>query len=321
MCRGSRADYPRRHNEIETPAFAQISVPSRACLGDNRLRVRRPESLSGTSRAARGRSKLRDAPATPIDSWQPGAQGPATAALCQPSVRDTASVAVRRYKLRFMSTKRQAIIDTAGRLFSAHGYHAVGIDRVVAEARVAKMTLYNHFSSKDDLIVQVLREWGQGFRRRLFSFVDRFDEPEERLAAVFSWHDRWFKAPDFNGCMFVSAAAEFPDCEDGIHRAAVRHKREIHEYLAALLVDLEEAAADGCMTAQLGQILDGAIVAAQLMCDKDAAVAAWRSAVAVLCARGIGQADALSQTDIRTFPQRPDQGAHDHEVARSAGPT
>jgi len=42
-----------------------------------------------------------------------------------------------------MLNKRQAILDTATRLFYAHGYHAVGIDRIIAEAGVAKMTMYS----------------------------------------------------------------------------------------------------------------------------------------------------------------------------------
>ena len=54
------------------------------------------------------------------------------------------------------SAKRDHLIDTALRLFGRDGYHAVGIDRVIAEAGVARMTLYNHFKSKDELILAVL---------------------------------------------------------------------------------------------------------------------------------------------------------------------
>jgi AcrR family transcriptional regulator len=55
-----------------------------------------------------------------------------------------------------ISAKRQRLLATAWRLFYRDGYRAVGIDTLLAEAELAKMTLYNHFSSKDDLIVAVI---------------------------------------------------------------------------------------------------------------------------------------------------------------------
>ena len=55
------------------------------------------------------------------------------------------------------SDARQRIVETAERLFYAEGVRAVGIDRIIAEAGVAKMSLYNHFPSKDDLILAVLQ--------------------------------------------------------------------------------------------------------------------------------------------------------------------
>ena len=60
-------------------------------------------------------------------------------------------------KTRTKSEARQRIVETAERLFYAEGVRAVGIDRIIAESEVAKMTLYNHFSSKDDLILAVLK--------------------------------------------------------------------------------------------------------------------------------------------------------------------
>ena len=53
---------------------------------------------------------------------------------------------------------RERILETATRLFFQHGIQAVGVDRIVAEARIAKMTLYNYFASKDDLIIEYLEK-------------------------------------------------------------------------------------------------------------------------------------------------------------------
>ena len=60
-------------------------------------------------------------------------------------------------KTKTKSDARQRILETAERLFYANGVRSVGIDRIIAESDVAKMTLYNHFASKDELILEVLR--------------------------------------------------------------------------------------------------------------------------------------------------------------------
>ena len=57
-----------------------------------------------------------------------------------------------------VSPKRDRLMATAWRLFYRDGYRAVGIDTLLAEAEVAKMTLYNHFDSKEALIVAVLEK-------------------------------------------------------------------------------------------------------------------------------------------------------------------
>jgi AcrR family transcriptional regulator len=65
-------------------------------------------------------------------------------------------------RTRATSEARQCILETADRLFYQDGLHAVGIDRIIAEAEVAKMSLYKHFPSKDDLILAVLKHREEG---------------------------------------------------------------------------------------------------------------------------------------------------------------
>ena len=55
------------------------------------------------------------------------------------------------------SAKRDQLIDTALELFNRDGYRATGIDKILGECGVAKMTLYNHFGSKDELILAALK--------------------------------------------------------------------------------------------------------------------------------------------------------------------
>src|SRR3954470_11176335 len=91
------------------------------------------------------------------------------------------------------SPKRDLLMDTARRLFYRDGLRAVGIDTILAEAGVAKMTLYNHFASKEELIIAILEKRDREFRASIAAKVDAAGpEPEARLLAVFDWLEGWF---------------------------------------------------------------------------------------------------------------------------------
>src|SRR5262249_48824161 len=110
------------------------------------------------------------------------------------------------------SEARQRILETADRLFYQEGIRAVGIDRIIAEAGVAKMTPYAHFPSKDDLILAVLVHREQGvlefFRRGLERHGKKGKHP---LRAFFAALKEWFETPGFRGCGFQNAAVELAD--------------------------------------------------------------------------------------------------------------
>ena len=70
-------------------------------------------------------------------------------------------------------SRRDELVETALDLFYRNGFHATGIDRILAEAGVAKMTLYKHFRSKDDLIVAALERRDERFRAWFQGTVER----------------------------------------------------------------------------------------------------------------------------------------------------
>ena len=160
------------------------------------------------------------------------------------------------------SLKRDHLIATAWRLFYRDGYRAVGIDTVLAEAGVAKMTLYNHFAAKDDLILAVLAKRSIEVLDGLRSAASASKgPPSKRLLALFDWLADWYAADDFNGCAFIRALSEFPEVSHPVHQAAWRHKQAMTE----ILVELGRAA--GAQDpAGLGEalrlVIDGSIVAA-----------------------------------------------------------
>src|SRR5919202_5437058 len=134
---------------------------------------------------------------------------------------------------------RERILDTAYELFSRHGTRAVGVDRIIAECGIAKMTLYRNFPSKDDLILAFLecrderwtREWLQAEAQR------RGASPAERLLAIFDTFEGWFARDDFEGCSFINVMLEIDDCNDPVREASVRHLADIRTFVAGLAAE------------------------------------------------------------------------------------
>jgi AcrR family transcriptional regulator len=183
--------------------------------------------------------------------------------------------------------KRQTILETALQLFCACGYQAVGIDRVIMESGVAKMTMYKYFASKNTLIEAVLQEQDERFRRSLEHFVAQFSDPEERLRALFLWHHRWFREASFHGCMFINAVAEFPETDHPVRQAAIRHKQWLQSFIGMLLASLLTLDAAKRLALQCAMLLDGATIAAQISANNAAAFLAWRSAAGLLQQEGL----------------------------------
>ena len=136
------------------------------------------------------------------------------------------------------SARREHLIDTALSLFQTEGYHATGIDRILAQAGVAKMTLYKHFRSKDDLILAALRRRDESFRNWFVREVERrATAPRDRLLALFDTIGQWLQGNGVSGCMFINAAAEYGNCDHPIHVVAAEHKRMLTGYIRSLAVD------------------------------------------------------------------------------------
>jgi len=131
---------------------------------------------------------------------------------------------------------RERILETAYELFSRNGIRAVGVDRVIAESGVAKMTLYRHFGSKDELVLEFLRRREQRWTQEwLQNEVElRTDDPAERLLAIFDVFDVWFRTEDFEGCSFINVLLEIADQSSPVRRATVEHLATIRSFLQGL---------------------------------------------------------------------------------------
>jgi AcrR family transcriptional regulator len=133
-----------------------------------------------------------------------------------------------------MAGKRELIIETAERLFYAEGFHATGIDRVTAEAGVARMTLYNNFSSKDALVAEVLRTRHGRFLASLDAAVAEAPTGTKTRALVEA-HCAWVAADGRHGCIMVKAMGEFAAHSDEVHALAAATKDDLRARIADAL--------------------------------------------------------------------------------------
>ncbi|NTB87715.1 TetR/AcrR family transcriptional regulator [Agrobacterium tumefaciens] len=181
--------------------------------------------------------------------------------------------------------KRQQIVETAYGLFKRNGFHATGIDRIIADAGVAKMTMYRHFPTKDALIVEVLNYRSARFERQLDELNAATSSPSEKVAQIFDWYERWFRSSDFHGCVFQHALAEFGDADDPVFEVAAAQKKSLKARIENILsASMPPTSASSTATALL-ILLEGATLLAQ-MGQGEAAICEARAAGALLVSAG-----------------------------------
>lgn len=176
---------------------------------------------------------------------------------------------------------RERLLETAGRLFYRHGFQAVGIDRILAESGVAKMTLYRHFPSKDDLVAAYLERVHEEFWRWAEAAMAKARGPADQLVAFFDAAGRLARSPECLGCAFQGAALAFPERDHPAHRRAVLHKLSLRDRFARLARKAGLRAPDA-LASQLLLLTDGAWVAARVFGPRDSPAAQLKDAAAAL---------------------------------------
>jgi AcrR family transcriptional regulator len=182
------------------------------------------------------------------------------------------------------SKARQRILETADRLFYDEGFRAVGIDRIIAEAEVAKATLYVHFPSKDDLILAVLEHREQSTSEFFRTSMERHAKAKGPLGPFFAALREWFETPDFRGCAFQNAAVELADPKHPGTEFARGYKRRFGEFLRGLIEE-SVGVKGGRLAPAVSLLVEGAIVTAAMQGKPDAVEVA-RDAASRLISEG-----------------------------------
>ena len=158
----------------------------------------------------------------------------------------------------------ERILNTASDLFYREGIRNVGIDRIIAESGVAKMSLYNNFKSKDALIEAWLQQQDEQWCEWLKTTVEKDSpKPSKQLLAIFDALREWFEGPDFRGCAFINASVELANPDHPGYRVALEHQQSIYCYILSLAQSAEVSSPEQ-LARQLLLLVQGAIVVAMM---------------------------------------------------------
>ncbi|MEU4680341.1 TetR/AcrR family transcriptional regulator [Micromonospora sp. NPDC023737] len=142
------------------------------------------------------------------------------------------------------SEARERLLATATRIFYGEGIHSVGVDRIIAEAKVTRATFYRHFPGKEDLVVAYLQAADQAIRDHVEAALAAGLPASDALRAIAESIARDIQSAGFRGCAFLNAVAEYPDPDNPVHQAVLAHRQWFLETINSLLADIQESEAE-----------------------------------------------------------------------------
>lgn len=171
----------------------------------------------------------------------------------------------RRAPAEAAADVRERVLSTACALFYRHGVRAVGVDLVVAEAGVAKTSLYRHFRTKDELIGAFLQREDEDFWRVWDEVAARHaGDAAGELAAHLEWIGARVGRQGYRGCPQLNVAAEFSEADHPARKVATAHKLELRRRLRAIAEGLG-ASDPGQLAGQLSVLVNGAFVSGPML--------------------------------------------------------
>ncbi|MFW1837445.1 TetR/AcrR family transcriptional regulator [Acinetobacter gyllenbergii] len=107
-------------------------------------------------------------------------------------------------------SKKEKVLDTALSIYYQYSFNTIGIDRIILESGVAKMTFYKYFPCKEILIEACLKRMSEKFKEEITGKINSIQDNDYigKIKSIFDWYINWFKSESFNGCMFQKATAE-----------------------------------------------------------------------------------------------------------------
>ena len=151
----------------------------------------------------------------------------------------------------------ERILTAAAGLFSANAYSDISVDEIAREANTTKVTVYQHFGSKERLFLECLRMRLSRREAKLDQFFEELPEGSDPLLALFSWLEEWLDPRNFKGCAFVKAVNELSAVVPEVREIAADAKRRIRQRIAVLARDTGRSH-PAALAQELALIFEGA---------------------------------------------------------------
>lgn len=170
-------------------------------------------------------------------------------------------------------------------LFAQRGIRDVGINELILRAGVARATFYQHFTSKDELVLAFLERCHQNLtvEQIIAECTTSSEDPAAQLLTIFDVLDGWFRRDDFQACAFVSTMLEMGPTHS-LGEASIGYLAQVRAFMRTLAeeagLDQPEAFARSCHILTKGSIISA------VEGDREAAVLAKRMAVSLISAHG-----------------------------------
>lgn len=165
-------------------------------------------------------------------------------------------------------TPAERLLEAAGTLFAREGIRAVGVDRVLSEAGVARASLYHAFGSKDGLIAAYITSQDEADRKKWENAVAGLDTPQGKVLALFDLAHSAAVTRRFRGCLYLNAATEFPDRAHPVRTPVAQHRAWLRELLADLVEQAGARDVEGTAERIL-LVYDGAVAGSKLSRSTD----------------------------------------------------
>ncbi|GAB3842255.1 TetR/AcrR family transcriptional regulator [Dactylosporangium cerinum] len=142
------------------------------------------------------------------------------------------------------SEARDRLLATAAGIFYTQGIHSVGVDRIIAEAKVTRATFYRHFPGKEDLVLAYLQAADQAIRGQVDAAVAAGLPAPDALRAIAEAIAQGIRSTGFRGCAFLNAVAEYPDPGHPVHQAVLAHRQWFLDTITTLMAGIQPTGAE-----------------------------------------------------------------------------
>ncbi len=179
---------------------------------------------------------------------------------------------------------KERIIETASDLFYNQGFNQTGINQIIAEAGVAKASMYQHFRSKEDIAVAYLIGRHQMWMGKLEDSVSKKKNSKDKLVASFDYLKEWLDNVNYRGCGWQNIITDLPIEHDKIRDQAIYHKNELRNWILEKVNEIEGYTAKQAkeLADQILILVEGAIILSQIQKDNWPILSAKKACIKLL---------------------------------------